>query len=93
MPAVCRPRSFGNPSNCCVARGGAGAGTASRNCVATGDARLGDCDAERDERECERLEDDDVFDADEREDLPDLPDLLRCAGGGAAEEGSGCCEM
>jgi hypothetical protein len=69
MPTVCRPRSFGNPSNCCVvARGGAG--TASRNCVvATGDARLGDCDAEGDERECERLDDDDVLDVDERDDL------------------------
>lgn len=89
MPAVCRPRSFGKPSNCCTARGGAG--TASRNCVATGEARLGDCDAEGDERECERLEDDDVFDADERDDF--LAFLLRCAGGGAAAEGSGCWEM
>jgi len=91
MPAVCRPRSLGKPSNCFAAGGGAEA--ASENCVATGDARLGDCDAEGDD--CERLDDDDVFDADERD---DLPFLLRCAGsvgttcagGGAAE---GCCEM
>ena len=84
MPAVCRPRSFGNPSNRRAA-GGGGAEAVSENCVATGDARLGDSDAEGDE--CERLDDDDVFDADERD---DFPFLLRCAGsvaGGGAAEG------
>jgi len=96
IPAVCRPRSFGNPSNTCAVRaaGAGAAAAASKNCVATGDARLGDCDADGDE--CDRL-DDDVFDADERDD--DLPFLLRWAGRGGSPDGGavgcadGCCEM
>ena len=91
IPTVRRPRLFGNPSRSCAARG-VGAGTASKDCVATGDAMLGDCDAEGDERD--RLDDDDdVFDVDERD---DLPFLLRCVGradGGTAGCADGCCEM
>jgi len=62
-------------------------GSASKNCVATGDARLGDCDAEGEE--WVRLEDDEVFDADERDDLP----FFRCGAGASGGAAEGCCEI
>jgi len=82
IPAVCRLGTFGKFSNSCAVRdagGGVGTVNAPENWGETGDARLGDCDAEGDERD--RFDDDDVLDADERDSF--IFFVCRTGGGGA----------
>ena len=87
IPAVCRPKSFGKPSNSCVVRssvGGAGTVSEENWVVATGNARLGNCDADGDERD--RF-DGVLLDADSDE--PD--DLLFFRRAGRGDRGTAWC--